>query len=217
LTEREVLGLYLADRPDPCENGQVAGSSFRAALGDARGSTGRNVTTGALEDVTQAGSRLGLIAYLCFLDQVGAAIYRPSRGRWRGDTRWVVAAFHSFMPTVRTAEREAIYALRCALAQDYSFMNWHPVASMRHRFVLDPRMGPLARLPRRQWTGLDYGASLVKADPTFVSMPAVAECAEQIRANVYFAYHEDDLAIALDGGAAELRTRYFLNYASPPA
>lgn len=127
-TVSEALTAYLSPRRrDP--NGVVTESSFAALLRDARGATRRD-DNGHLPpaDAGDGRSWLGALGYLCLIDQIGSAV-RPTRTTKIPTKHIQPPAFRrcldrfagELVPT--SADRDTLYALRCALAHDYSLIN----------------------------------------------------------------------------------------------
>ena len=118
---------------------------------DARQATGRDAY-GLLPHDAASPSWLGAVGYLCFIDQVGSAIYRQSRGRPRARTDFH-CGLKSFSHLHRTASDvcDVLYSLRCSLAHDYSLLN----KQQRHLFALTggPGMTPSSWGRRPNGTG----------------------------------------------------------------
>jgi hypothetical protein len=212
--EAKALTDYL-DRPYVRPDGLILKSSFWAALLDAREATGRDLDNGAVVDGQDRSKYwLGAIGYLCFIDEVGSAVC-PAGRRPPREQNGVLAALGAWTD-LPEREREAIWALRCALAHDYSLVNTNPRrggAQLDHRFQLHDQPGPLVVLPARRWCGsFDH---LFADEDTVVSLREVGTLAEHVAAAVIDAHSEGQLRIRLEGGAPEMRARYFLIYRAP--
>ena len=155
LSRQDVLWLQLQGKvanPFLFGRGVTYVSSFRACLEDARLATGRNLVTGDVEDELKTGNWLGAVGYMTLLDQIGACFGRP--GVTDRDGRPIVRCLSHWAPEVDDRERLALYALRCALAHDYSLLNWHSDQRLQHHFKLDQAIdGPVVQLPGKRWSG----------------------------------------------------------------
>jgi len=117
-------------------------SSLLAILRDARGATGRSEETGQLqpEQEGRAGHWLGALGYMVTIEQIGKC-FRP-----RGATPQLPPGFRralaDFAPHLTKQERDALYALRCCFAHDYSLVNGpgkRTPQGLWHRFNLTAR------------------------------------------------------------------------------
>jgi hypothetical protein len=95
-------------------------SSLIAILGDARGAANRD-GEGRVKPNKRSQSWLGATAYLIMLDQVGK-VFKVNGAPDTFDHPIGLAISH-FTPIQDEAIIEALYALRCALAHDYSLFN----------------------------------------------------------------------------------------------
>ena len=117
-------------------------STFSAVVRDARQMTGRNLTTGIVEDESQAGSWLGALGYLVMLDQVGQCFRPTPLPREAPHPANVAKALTYFAPKLGDDEILALYALRCAFVHDYGLSSWGNIphaAGLTHRFQSDRR------------------------------------------------------------------------------
>jgi hypothetical protein len=202
--------MYL-DPPWTNPQGVTTKSSFWAALLDARAVTGRDADTGAVADPATCASWIGAIGYLCFIDEVGTAVYLASVGS-PATTTGVLRALESFS-TLSVDERDVVYALRNGLAHDYSLINVDQRNGRQersHRFQLHAAPGPLAVLPQNRWDGSFQ--NLGPNEDTIVSLREVGDLAESIARSVIGAHVAGDLRIGLPGGANEMLARYFLQF-----
>ena len=105
-------------------------------------------------------------------------------------------------------EMEAIYALRCALAHDYSLFNVsryperYPNRTHAFKFVVN-EMDPLVALPHRCWQG-DYH-DLTPDRETIVNLRKVGDLGEQVVLNLRKAHAENRLSLRLDLQEFEVR------------
>lgn len=200
------LDAYLIKgKPTPGAGHQVI-SSFWAGLRDARAVNDRHAETGAIE-TDRPPSWIGAIAYLCFIDQVGTVLRRPSRrapDRMNGFLR----ALHYFAPQLSIEESEALYALRCSLAHNYSLSNPSERPLRRHIFLLWPSGAPLLQLPEIPWSGQYVGSSPEPNARTQVCLEAVGDLGEQVAASILECHADGDLAADERIGPAELHVRF---------
>ncbi len=165
------------------------------------------MTTGAAKDEPGTGSWLGAIGYMALLDQIGSSV-KPA-GIPRASGASIVCAL-THWTSLDEASIDALYALRCALAHDYSLFNKNDRnPRLQHLFALDRRAtGDVVRLPTRPWDG-DY-ENRADAMRTWVSVRLLGDLAEQIVADITMGLSAGNLEIILDGGANELAARYSL-------
>jgi hypothetical protein len=182
-TDKAALSEYLSPTPPRI-------SSFVAALRDARQATGRDLNTGAVLDETQTGSWLGAIGYLLLLDQIGTAVEPASAGNRQQVS--ILRALEWWSPGVTEKGRKAIYALRCALAHDYSLFNPNSRdPDLQHEFRLHRGKGHLVQLPAHSWQGNYSGLQ----DPTTVSLAVLGDRVEQVVLEVVAAHSRGELRI----------------------
>jgi uncharacterized protein (DUF433 family) len=167
-------------------------SSFEAAFSDAA-----NVDP----------SFIKAIGELVFLDQVGTALDRTDRPAAAPTS--MERALERFAD-LNERERAALYALRNALAHDFSLVNQRPGSdprsvALRHSFRLDlDGDGPLVTLPDTPWDGDlnnvgDYNA-------THVNLNRLTELAAEVRACIDECYDNGSLKLARS--PVETRRRY---------
>ena len=210
-----VLRLYL-DLPAIVVGGPTGRtrirSSFEAAFGDAEAAFGGPVW-------------LSAVGYLCWFDQLGDALRRTDRRPV--SSRAFEKALEWFSP-LSAAERAALYALRCALAHDYSLVNvpefkdpkgrWR---SYQHAFVLHvDDLENLVTFPDERWNGDPRkvveieGGTVVKDWQTRIDLARLQALARNVRDEIHQLHRTSDvLALAID--PAEMRRRYFFTH--PPA
>lgn len=207
VSDRDILERYLS-KPVATDGYEVA-SSLWLALNEARALTGRNLTTGQVEDPEGSRSWLGALGYLCLLDQLGTAVKRPSLtpgGKKNGLERALLA-----FTDLDGDHRDATVALRNAFAHDYSLINQdkHGKPGRHHRFQLSPDPGPFLQLPPQRWSGT--WADLDGGD-TLVSLRGLGDRVESVVDTVGQCFTAGDLEIGLPGGAQEMALRYFHRY-----
>src|SRR5262249_46375306 len=110
-----ALRLHLFEHPP--QNGVKYQSGFIALLKDARGSTGRDENGVVVRD-EHTQSWIGAAAYMILLDQVGTCFAVP--GQTPVDREDMIHALRAFSGLTDNREIQALYALRCAYAHDYS-------------------------------------------------------------------------------------------------
>lgn len=186
-------------------------STFSAVVRDARQMTGRNLTTGIVEDESQAGSWLGALGYLVMLDQVGQCFRPTPLPREAPHPANVAKALTYFAPKLGDDEILALYALRCAFVHDYGLSSWSNIphaAGLTHRFQLTAdAKSPLIGLPPTPWNG-DLTVASLRRSQTVVNLRALGDLAESIVANVQARQRAGLLDIELPSGINELFARF---------
>jgi hypothetical protein len=206
--EREAVHdhLYL----HPPVQGIQRKSSFMGALTDARGIGNRDLLTGKLrEGAKDSGGWMPAIGYLVLLDQIGSCFGAPGCTHPAGGASFIHALeCFSGLPHL---EVETLYALRCALAHDYSLFNVN-TPDRTHVFTYDDsEHGPLVQLRQTPWTG-DHTA--IAADQiTTVNLRAVGDLVEGIVEKLRALLASNDLVLRLP--VDEFRKRYFMQYQVP--
>lgn len=201
-TETQALDEYLHPTPPRA-------SSFVPALRDSRRAAGRDADTGVVENEPATGNWLGAIGYLLLLDQIGSAVEPASVGNRPGTS--ILRALQWWAPGTTESGRKAIYALRCALAHDYSLFNRNAKdPDMQHEFRLHRGTGQLLQLPAHPWQGNYTGLQ----DATTVSLRVLGDRVEQVVYEVVAAHARGDLRVSRDLTPDELLQRYSL-FVSP--
>jgi hypothetical protein len=178
-------------------------SGFMGAIRDARQMTGRVPDTGAKIDGQGHGSWLGAIGYLALLDQIGSCFKQKNTETLSGNA--INRALGYFTGLIQ-AEIDAIYALRCAFAHDYSLYNTHTRQSLQHCFIVWEGQGPLVRFPTVPWDG-DYN-NLSPDRMTHINLEVLGDLVEDVYRRLVQLSQVDALEIILIGGADELVRRY---------
>lgn len=199
----DVLRLYLElprvvlapNADDPTLAPMKRRSSFEAGYSDARYAAESGIVW------------LAAVGHLAFLDQVGTALRRTD----------VVASGPSSVEcalelfgTVDARTGAAIYALRCALAHDYSLVNMAEKVSnpsrreaLRHAFVLRGHGGlSVVEFPSEPWDGDPQHVA-----QTFVDLRLLALLVADVRDQILQLQQQGLLQLAID--PAEARRRYF--------
>lgn len=181
-------------------------SSFWLVLRDARVASGRDPRSGERVTMQPATMWLGAVGYLILLDQIGSALRRPSRPSTGHPIIRALAMFSDVLPN----DRRVLYALRCALAHDYSLVNVGSAGDHLFRLEWD-EMLPLVRMPPSPWTG-EYselqGVPDRRPGDTMVNLLALTEVSESVVQTVFKAHAENDLVMAVTG--TEAAHRYFV-------
>lgn len=178
-------------------------SGFVAAIRDARLATGRDQTSGVKVDDQRHGSWLGALGYMALLDQVGKCFKPRSKGPVEGAA--IIKALRYFT-SLGTEEIDAIYALRCGFAHDYSLVNISSKPGLTHHFLVHESPGPIVTLPRERWSG-DYSQRTAE-NQTRVNLEALGDVVETMYAVLLELDQQGDLEIVLSGGSDELLWRY---------
>jgi hypothetical protein len=181
------------------ENGGDVASSFVALVRDARQSSGRDLVTGQLEHVDQAGSWLGALGWLCLFDQIGQTVRvsAPTGGPRAGAGERFKACLIDFAKAVTKSERNDLWLLRNSLGHSFSLQAKDRDGNPLFKFVLDN--GDTVPLVDRQ-----HAASGV----VVVNLREVGEVGETVVANIIAA--ASNKTLRLRGTVKELRSRYFI-------
>lgn len=117
----------------------------------------------------------------------------------------ILRALKWWAPGVTDKGAKAIYALRCALAHDYSLFNPNPKdPELRHEFRLHRGTGALVQLPARPWQG-DFTQL---HDPTTISLRVLGERVESVASAVMESHARGELRIAKGLSPDDLMQRY---------
>lgn len=206
LSDETAILIHLSNLRQDDQN--VYFSGFMGGLRDARKFTARDQDTGVKiqnSNIGDHGSWLGTIGYMAILDQIGNC-FKP-KGTPKLDGSSIVKSFGYFTNMTRD-EANAIYALRCAFAHDFSLFNVNPNKPfMNHLFTVykgDDKQ--VVTLPQIKWNG-DYN----NLDPdciTYVNLEAFGDTVEDIYYEMVRLSKLSQLEIVLPGGAEELLRRY---------
>lgn len=165
------------------QNGMEIKSPYIAALTDARAATGRNVNTGVIEDVTKVGNWSGALSYMVLIDHIGIFIKKVANGNTSGTT--FIKALKDFTD-LSDLHINALYALRCAFAHQYSLINvgqgGNANAALRHHQFQVHRGEVLITLPAIPWDGIrrQETNNLI----TSVSLKKLGDLVETIHATI---------------------------------
>lgn len=188
-------------------------SGFIAALRDARKFTSRDQKTGEKlstqspleQEFGDLGSWLGAIGYMTLLDQIGTCFKPITSTVVNGSTIIKALRYFTALPE---KECDAIYALRCAFAHDYSLYNINNKRpSLTHHFhVCKSPTIPVVTLPNQQWNGVVNNKN--QLNKTTINLEAVGDLVEEICSRLFDLANESNLEVTLQGGTDELIQRY---------
>jgi hypothetical protein len=143
---------------------------------------------------------------MAILDQIGNC-FRPRTRPTLHNSNSIQKALRYF---TRLGDRKinAIHALRCAFAHDYSLYNCNNRdQSLQHRFVVTQGENPpLVKLPRVQWDG-----DILKNERhnlTVVNLEKLGDLVESVYKRLIDLHESNGLEISLKGGSNELIQRY---------
>jgi hypothetical protein len=203
MKSKKAIGIHFSD--NPTTKGVHIFTGFTKCLKEAREVTGRNPSNGTLVNPTQQENWLGAIGYMALLDQIGTCFKPKGATEITGNT---IKKTLGYFTSISEIEIDALYALRCAFAHDFSLYNVNKTpTSLTHRFNVGVLSGkPLVKLPQEQWDG-NYEKSSDKYK-TIISLDAFYSLSEQVYANLLELWNKDELEIVLSGGSDELLQRY---------
>lgn len=215
LSDRDALLMYLtAQHPGDDSLGFM--SSYHAVLHDARGVTRRR-DDGTIKpgEERHSNSWIGAVAYLSFLDQVGTAVTLNSQPKDESQNA-IRLCLRDFAPHTELRDRDAIYALRCALVHDYSLFNINPDRprlNFHFGFVANAT-DPLVTHAAHDWPGEFQITDEWNDTQTTVNLRALGDLAEGVNDAVMAAWHAGELQPRL--AATQLVIRYGVFYDPAP-
>lgn len=196
-------------RTHPTDDKMIFFSGFTSAFRDARKFTGRDQDNGQklnVQNFGNLGSWLGAVGYMILLDQIGSCFKPKSSPIEIGNSIWKALRYFT---TLSEPEIEAVYALRCAFAHDYSLYNISSPRrpSLTHYFkVCQSPSIPLVTLPKVQWDGNYENKN--SENETLINLEALGDQVEQICAQLFELASKNELDVTLNGGSDELILRY---------
>lgn len=200
VSEEEAIQMYLGVSP----RFELSHSCFRAALVDARKFTGRNINDGSKLPDSKHGCWLGALGYMALLDQIGTCLKPKGTSEGGNDIEKVLKYFTS----LGKDEIQAIYALRCAFAHNYSLANTNNRQDRQHVFtVCEGDWAPLVQLPIIPWDGVYQ--TVGRDNLTVVNLEAFGDLVESVCQEVCKQAEDGMLEIALPGSIDELLKRFF--------
>jgi hypothetical protein len=182
-------------------------SGFSGALIEARDAANRREDGTKIPNIKHGGW-LAAIGYFALLEQIGNC-FRPKQTtvRVHGNENGIKKALKYFSP-LRKEEIDALYALRCAFAHDFSLSNVGALnAKNVHHFQVTEGAGtPLVIFPKESWDG-NY-QNIKPETTTTVNLELFGDMVEKLIDQLEDLAEKDQLAIVLKGGAEELEKRY---------
>lgn len=200
----EVLRMYLFDRT----------SCFNAALRDARKATGRRQNNGTKKPAKGYGNWLGAIGYMSLLDQIGGCL-KPT-GKKTNYINEIKKALDYFDSGLSDEEINALYALRCSFAHNYSLINFDPKFKgknkskdkLAHRFHVETGKNKVVELPSVKWDG-DFTNISSNNNITYINLEAFGDLVEKIRSKLIEKYKRNELELSVP--PQEFKEKYFFH------
>ena len=159
---------------------------------------------GTIIDIAKSRSWLGNVGYLVLLDQIGNCFKDKNHAMAGGNSIQKALNYFSGLPQ---PEVDTLYALRCALAHDYSLINRKDSKpSLQHQFVLTGGTGRLIVPPTQPWDGNVLNRT--NDNQTTVDVQELGNLVEGVCSKVRQLATNNSLEIVLSGGKDELMTRY---------
>lgn len=180
-------------------------SGFVKGLSETREAAGRDPSTGKKITGRDHASWIGVIGYMALLDQIGSCFKPKYSATVNGNS---ICRALNYFSTLSSQEIDAIYALRCAFAHDFSLYNINmEKPGLTHCFkVFGSSLDPLIELPKRPWNG-DYQNKQPECQ-TAINLELLGELVEQICHKLFALAKANDLEVALSNGSDELLQRY---------
>jgi hypothetical protein len=205
---REALRRYLFGHHS-LKTGKVT-SCFKAALCDARKTTRRQSNGTTKKSGTNHGNWLGAIGYMTLLDQIGNCLKPKDKAQSKYKTGLKRAL--DYFSDLPETEINALYALRCSFAHDYSLINIDShydqqnkqKDKLSHRFHVNIS-GKIVDLPSKKWDRNFKNRSNV----TSVNLVAFGDLVEQICQEIKKKYQEGELELSLP--VEEFMEKYFFH------
>ena len=177
MSSKQAIELHLTNHP-PAEGIRVF-FGFAAASRDARKVTGRD-ELGKKVDHTKHGCWLGAIGYMALLDQIGTCFKPKQKSYENGNS---IRKTLKYFSNLSDDEIEALYALRCCFAHDFSLHNINKEKQSRtHRFRVGVGASThIVILPSVRWDGNYESKGL--DDFTAINLEAFGDLVESISTN----------------------------------
>ncbi len=200
---KNAICMHLSDRPP--SQGMRIFSGFSKALKEAREASGRKPETGEKILGVSHGSWLAAIGYMSLVDQIGTCFKPKASALENGNS---IRCALKYFTSLSDDEIDALYALRCAFAHDYSLYNINKSRpNLTHCFKVNANANdPLVRLPPMPWDG-DY-QNKSKNNHTQINLQAFGDLVESICTKLFNLANNDDLEVTLPNGSDELLQRY---------
>jgi hypothetical protein len=151
LDSNDTIDLILGTKLLRTDHGKI-NSLVVALLNDSRMIGGRN-TVGSPNPGVNHACWMACLGYLIFLEQIGKCFQAKNWKRKRGEKD--IETILRMYTHLSKGQREAIYALRCALAHGYNLTNPNQKQQTKNqRFILKgDNSSPLIKLRTRKWDG----------------------------------------------------------------
>jgi hypothetical protein len=189
------------------KGGMIFFSGFSGALMEARHAAYRREDGTKMPNLKHGGW-LAAIGYFALLEQIGNC-FRPKETdiQVHGNENGIKKALKLFS-RLSKEEIDALYALRCAFAHDFSLSNVKAEGSkhLHHFRVTEGTVTPLVLFPKEEWDG-SY-QDIKPETTTTVNLELFGDMVEELISRLMEMSQKDRLTIALKGGADELEKRY---------
>jgi hypothetical protein len=185
-------------------------SGFMGGIRDARKFTKRNQDTGVKDfndTCGDLGSWLGSIGYMVVLNQIGNC-FKPKSEPALGTNVNAFTRALKYFSILNDNEIDALYALRCSLAHDFSLVNVNSKLSLTHIFsVNQDETAPIVILPKTQWDGKQETV-VGPEHATHINLRALGDLVEDIYGKLITLSQASQLEVVLPGKSKELLRRY---------
>lgn len=203
MPKQRAIQMHLSDQP-PVANIKIT-SGFAKCVKDARSATGRVPETGEKVPGAGHGRWLGAIGYMALLDQIGTSFRPSATDVVEGNS---IRKALQYFSALSCDEIDALYAMRCAFAHDFSLYNINvDRPRLTHCFRLEPGPAqPVVTLPATRWDG-DFSTRSTD-NTTIIRLEAFGDLVESICSQLFELANAGELEVELDGGSDELLSRY---------
>ena len=189
------------------KNGVIYFSGFSGALIEARHAANRREDGTKIPNIKHGGW-LAAIGYFALLEQIGNCFKpRQTEIKVHHNENGIKKALKYFSQLSK-ADIDALYALRCAFAHDFSLSNIKtPNSKHLHHFKITEGAGsPLVVFPKVEWDG-NY-ETIGPDNTTTVNLELFGDMVENLINYLEDLVQKDQLEIILKGGANELEKRF---------
>ena len=189
------------------KSGVIYFSGFSGALIEARHAAYRREDGTKLPNIKHGGW-LAAIGYFALLEQIGNC-FRPrdTQVKVHGNENGIKKAL-KFFSDLKKEQIDALYALRCAFAHDFSLSNIK-TDNTRHVYhfrVTEGTGTPLVLFSKEEWDG-SY-QNIKPETTTTVNLELFGDMVENLITRLQEMAKNDQIKIVLKGGAEELEKRY---------
>ena len=208
---REAMRMYLFGN-SPSGAVKVT-SCFKVALDDARKATCRQ-SNGDTQPGINHGSWLGAIGYIVLLDQIGECLKPKSKeSKYKNKVKKALDYFESGL---NDDEINALYALRCSFAHNYSLINVDKYFKkadkskdkLTHCFHVEVgKACKIVELPQKRWER-DF-ENISDDEITYINLEALGDLVENICSKIIDKFQRDELELTVP--VEEFLKRYFLH------